>query len=232
MQDVNQLQVTIISIFPMDDISIPSLRRLESLNYLNHLFKLQLAQNADPFLLNQNQIVFRNGEFINDGDVFLVDEVLIDSRRLIIKINAPTVVGDKFFDQLRNELISLDVRENKPELKPLIKTYETSCVCKLSFDLNNYLGGSNVNGFLDDINKKIPNHGAKSRIFSSSIKFKIDFFNIPEEIRKNKITLSEKIILIEYRDKTNPEDKIYFTSSPTRSEEHFEILELFEEYIN
>lgn len=232
MKNVNQLQITVISIFPVDQISIPSLLRRESLNHLNHLFRLQYVQQADPFFLNQNQIMFRNGEFVHEDTVYLINEVVIDNRKIVIKMNAPSIIGDIFFDLLKKELISLDVRRRKIEFTPLITTYETTCVCTLDFDLYRYLGGHDFNEFIDNIEQQIPKHGSTISIIPSSLRFKIDYSNIPEEIRKNRITLAEKNIIIEYREKTNPEDRIYLTSSPTRSETHFELLEVFENYIN
>ena len=44
-------------------------------------------------------------------------------------MNAPSIIGDAFFDLLKKELVSLDVRRNKIDLTPLITTYETTCVC-------------------------------------------------------------------------------------------------------
>ena len=232
MKNINQLQITLISIFPIDQISIPSLFRRESLNLLNHLFRLQYVQQADPFFVNQNQILLRNGEFVHEDTPYLINEVIIDNRKIIIKMNAPSIIGDAFFDLLKKELVSLDVRRNKIDLTPLITTYETTCVCTLDFDLHSYFGGHDFNEFIDTIEKQIPKHGSTTSITPSSLRFKIDYSNIPEEIRKNKITLAEKYIIIEYREKTNPENRIYLTSSPTRSETHFEILEVFEDYIN
>jgi len=230
MDNIIQLQSTIVMIFKADEISIPSLRRIEALNHLNKVYKLQLAQQVDPFIINQNQMIFRNGEFFYDGDLYLIDEIIIDNRRLIIKMSAPSDIMDTFFNIFRDELINIDVRNKKSKYVPLITTYDTSCVCCLNFDLIEYIGGENIKSLTDSIEDKIPKYDSKISLIPSSVKFKIDYFDIPANIRKNKITLSEKNLIIEYREKTNPDDRIYFTSSPSRSDAHLEILKAFEDY--
>ncbi|MDA3937904.1 MAG: hypothetical protein PF693_01165 [Spirochaetia bacterium] len=231
MDNIIQLQSTLVMIFQTDEIPIPSLRRIEALNHLNRTYKLQLTQQVDPFMMNQNQLILRNGEFFHDDVLYLIDEIQIDSRRLIIKMNATSEIIDIFFNIFREELINLDVRKRKCKLIPLITTYDTSCVCCLNFNLIEYIGGKNINSLTEKIEEKIPKYDSKISLIPASIKFKIDYFDIPAKIRKNKITLSEKNLIIEYREKTNPEDRIYFTSSPTKSDTHLEILKAFEDYI-
>lgn len=231
MDNIIHLQSTTVMIFKSDEISIPSLRRIETLNHLNKVYKMQLVQQVDPFMINQNQMIFRNGEYFYDDVLYIIDEIIIDNRRLIIKMSAPSEIMDIFFNIFRDELISIDVRKRKSKFVPLITTYDTSCVCYLNFDLIEYLGGKNIKSLTDNIEDKIPKYDSKISLTPSSVKFKIDYFDIPVNIRKNKITLSEKNLIIEYREKTNPDDRIYFTSSPTKSDAHLEILKAFEDYI-
>lgn len=228
MENITQLRSTILMIFQTDDISLSSLVRIEAFNHLNRLFKLQLVQQVDPFLTTQFK--FRSGEFLYEDEIYLIDEISIDARRLIIRMNAPTEILDIFFNIFREELKKLDVRKSKVELIPQIITFETNCVCKLNFDLIMFFGGKKVGPLFDNIKSKIPAYDAKLSFIPGSIKFKIDYFSLPAKTRKNNITLTEKSLTIEYRDNTNPEERIYYSSSPTRSETHLEILNELESY--
>jgi hypothetical protein len=63
MESISNLQSNSVMIFPIDSIHLPIFRRPDAIKILNESFKLQVLTQAEAFLVNPNQIVFRNGLF-------------------------------------------------------------------------------------------------------------------------------------------------------------------------
>jgi len=228
MDNIRRILSTIVMIFPIDDINLALLKRSETINLLFEKYRLQLIQQVDPFLLNQNLLTFREGEYKRAHTSYLIDELSIDDRRIIIKMQSSSKIADSFFKALKGDLLSIDLRDKKPKYEPQITTYDTTCVCELDIDFDSSLKSVLFQKFIDETMNKLPNFGADLTITPYSLRFKIEYFNLPTKLKKNKIALSDKYLSIEYREKTDTNDRIYFSSSPTDSDTHFEILKAFE----
>ncbi len=227
-KDIRYLETSLIAIFQEDEINLASIRRNESIKQLNSKYKLKYLNQPELMPYVVPSLVLAEGEFIYNDQTCLVNEIRIESRRIIIKTNGTSEAADFFFEEIRKELVKLDVRQTKPEINPLIKTYETRCVCKLDIGLEKLIGTQKIDEFITGISKYIPSFDSSPSIIPFTLRFRIDYFNIPEKLKKNKITLMEKYITIEYREKTDPGDHIFFTSSPTKTEDHIKLLQHFE----
>jgi hypothetical protein len=145
MESISNLQSNSVMIFPIDSIHLPIFRRPDAIKILNESFKLQVLTQAEAFLVNPNQIVFRNGLFEYKKINYFIDELVIDDRRIIIKMTAPSEIIDQFFTSLKDVLSKIDIRQNRADLAPLLTTYETTCICKLDIDLSKYFSNSLFN---------------------------------------------------------------------------------------
>ncbi len=232
MNEIKLLQTSIIMIFPTDDLHLSSIKRSESLSFLKERFKLELLKVPENIPIPLNNLIFRDGEFSLKNKVFLIPELVFEDRRMILKIQSDSSIADTFFNELRKTLKEIDIRDDKGEYTPLLTTYETICVCSLDFDFNKLFSNSFQDYYLKDINDNLPKYGAKHSIIPASIKLRIDYFDLPDKLRKDKITLTDKYIVIELRERTNPEDKIFYTTSPTNTATHFELLKNIEKQFN
>lgn len=232
MDNIKRILSTVVMIFPNDEIYLSSIRRNESIHILNEKYKLKLLQQADTFLMSQNQLTFREGEFILNAVPYPIDELTIDERRLIIKTQSTSEVALKLFQSIKEDLLSFDYRKKKPKYEPIITSYDTACVCQLRTKISEKLNNAFLNNFLVKTGELMPKYDSHLSIIPFSLKFKIEYFNISPKLSKNKITLSDKFLTIEYREKTDPEDRYYFISSPTDSSTHFEIIKAFENMLD
>jgi hypothetical protein len=211
----------------------PFFRRPDAIKILNESFKLQVLTQAEAFLVNPNQIVFRNGLFEYKKINYFIDELVIDDRRIIIKMTAPSEIIDQFFTSLKDVLSKIDIRQNRADLAPLLTTYETTCICKLDIDLSKYFSNSLFNEEISSsILSQIDSHGSKLVMNPYTLRFRLEYLDIPPKLRRNKIALSDKFLTIEYRERTDPSDQIFFTSSPSQTKAHFAILESLEKAFN
>ncbi|WP_319560352.1 hypothetical protein [Marispirochaeta sp.] len=231
MKDIKSLQSTLIMIFPADDIHLPSIKRKDSVKLFNDKYNLELNKVPESLPFPQNNILFRNGEYKHEGKLFIINEIIIEERRLIIRSLGPSEVIDDFFSQFRKDLKALDIRDNKGDYAPLLSTYETICVCQLDLDFH-HMFNEKFNNYLKDIETNLPTYAAKMSLVPFSFRVRIDYHDLPEKLRKERITLADKFLTIEQREKTDPADKIYFTASPTETSTHFALIDKLEKEIN
>jgi hypothetical protein len=230
MKEIKSLQSTLIMIFPADDIHLPSIKRKDSVKLFNDKYNLELNKVPDSIPFPQNNIMFRNGEFRHQGKLFIINEIIIEERRLIIRCLGPSETIDAFFSQFRKDLKSLDIRDNKGDYAPILSTYETICVCHIDIDFFD-MCNDKFNKYLKEIEDDLPTYTAKMSLMPFSIRIRIDYHDLPERLRKERISLADKFLTIEQREKTNPADKIYFTASPTETRTHFALIEKLEKTI-
>ncbi|MFZ7132185.1 MAG: hypothetical protein ACOWWR_07495 [Eubacteriales bacterium] len=230
MKDIKSLQSTLIMIFPADDIHLPSIKRKDSVRFLNDKYNLELIKVPDNIPFPQNNIMFRNGEFRHQGKLFIINEIIIEERRFIIRCLGPSEIIDVFFSQFRKDLKTLDVRDNKGDYAPLLSTYETICVCCIDIDFSD-LCNDKFNNYLGEIEGDLPTYTAKMSLMPFSIRVRIDYHDLPEKLRKERISLADKFLTIEQREKTDPADKVYFTASPTETKTHFALIDKLEKAI-
>ena len=230
MNDIKSLQSTVIMIFPTDDINISSIKRKESKEYFSSKYNFELNKFSDNFPIPQNNVILLNGEFKSLNKIYIINEVIVEERRIIIRCLGPSEIVDEFFLQFRDDLRNIDLRDTKGEYAPILTTYESISVCRLDIDLKNIYNDKFTN-FLENIDEDVQKFNSRLLITPFTLRIRIEYLDLPEKIQKEKITLTEKFITIELREKTDPDDQIYFVSTPTRTETHFKLIEKLEEYL-
>ncbi|MDY6968484.1 MAG: hypothetical protein SVR08_07520 [Spirochaetota bacterium] len=100
----------------------------------------------------------------------------------------------------------------------------------LDIKLDRFISNVKLNKIEELISTK-HNYDARISFIPYSVRFQISYNDIPEKLVKNKISISDKSVLIELREKTEPNDQIYFTVSPTGTETHLELLNTIEKML-
>ena len=224
MDDVKYLRTTQIMIFPVDDINLAGVRREETLQTLNAKYRLQVVRLPDALPGLLNAVVLRNGEYEHGAKKYLIDEIVLEDRRIVINMQSHSDICDDFFMDFRKELLTKTVGSYSSRLEPIITTYETHCVSRLNFDLAAMMRPEILDGLAASIRQNINSHEAKSTIIPFSFRVKLSFFDIPEQLRTRNVTLADKFLTIEYREKTDPKERMYFTASPCDTDAHMKIL--------
>ena len=95
-----------------------------------------------------------------------------------------------FFEELKKDLLRFDFSVNKPEYKPIITSYDTTCVCRLNTNISDKLNHLFFEKILKNTDKLIPKYDSQLTVTPFSLKFRIEYSNISSKLSKNKITLS------------------------------------------
>ena len=231
MRNIRLIKTTQVMIFPADDIDFYSINRDSSIKKIQSQFSLQRLQIPGHIPIQvQPQVVFQNGEFKFNNMLYNIEQLVIEERKIMIIILAETEISNAFFQELSILLKSIDNRINIGTYMPLITTYETVCVSSLDLEFGYFLQKIDHNKLHTIIAEK-NSHGATVKIIPSSIKFQIRYYDIPAKLKNNKITISDKSLILELREMTDPSDHIFFSASPTDSDTHFKLLELLEEMV-
>jgi hypothetical protein len=158
-----------------------------------------------------------------------IEQVVIESRRITIAVNASSEHCIYVFTRLIELLREIDQRPLKPEFKPLIMTEETTTVVQLDFPITILFKASQVSAFSDKLGSIVNNYGAKAAIWPNGVKFRISYLNPPSILKANNIDLVDREIRIEQRVNTAVEENTYFIISPNSSDIHMKLIAKLEE---
>lgn len=232
MKEIFHLAVTQVRIFPVDIVGFNSLKRSHSIDQIRDKYNLEVvSQFPDELPIELSMIRFKNGEYEFEQNNYLVTNVQIEERRILITINALSNVASEFYKDLIELLTSLDLRAQKPAYDHLVFAQETACIAKLDFSMRDIFESSHIKNFDNLIAEKIQQKDTRLLVYPSSIRFRIKYLDIPDKLKKNKISLSDKDFLLEVRERTDPEDQVFLSTSPTDSETHLSILAELENII-
>ena len=233
MKSIRELKNVQIRIFPADEIYFQGILRTSSIKVILEKYSFKSVPTVPEGIPIPIRVIqFENGEFGYKNKNYLVTRLAIEERRIIIEIEAKSGISDAFFRELHDLLLGLDLRETKPTYKPLLKSEETTCVTELDFSMLEFCKGTTLSQFQEKLVKHTPSHGSKLNAYIRSIRFRIGFLTLPLELKERRITLSDKEFILEVREKTSPEDKIFLSSSPTDTETHIMLLKELEKLIS
>ena len=207
------------------------MKQPSSIEIIKKKYELKHQKFPDDFPFNITSLVFTNGNYKSEGRKFIIEQLTIEERRIIINFIGPTDILNQFYNDLKSILLKLDTRSEKGLFNEFVKTNETICVVKLDFQIKDLFINSPMLSFSENIKNSIPGYDCKIDIIPDSIRLKIKYSSIPDKLSKNKIMITDKDFTIGVRDKTNPDDMIFVTSSPSDSDVHFKLLTQLENII-
>ena len=231
MVPIIALHVTQVRVFEPDEIPFGLLMTRVNSKKINQELSFRQAvvipatQSGDPF----GCISFSGGTIADDeGAIYVIEQVSVESRRVIITVAADSSIADKTFEKLRTLFFAIDNRPTKPSLEPIVLTNETTTVAKFSFPFSKLFATGDLGKFYIGMNKMVEQPNAKPLVFPSSIRFRVSYTETPQSFRDQKVEILDKDIVIEHRIGTALEDNVFFISSPNRSEMHLKLIESLE----
>ncbi len=218
MEDVRDLRTNLVAICPPGAIAINRIMA-GTLGV-----KIKEAFSFAGVALGDNGLRFNHGRLVvDDGEVIIV-AATFDERRIVIIVDGDGAQADAVMARIGSVLA-----DDFPP--PIIVVYETSCNVVLDFEWADLLS----DGFAGFLGGTLPSSaaiaGAEPRVanpqFTAELKYKT-----PDSLEEHAVSLSTKPFIVRPMPKVPAADRRYTTSSPTRSGDHFRLLEALESAVS
>lgn len=222
MKNITDLIVTQDRLFATDIIPFRFINTESAINKIKQAFNIKEVESLT------DKVNFSKGEVYIGKKLNIVESLSIETKRIWFNIVGTSKDANFFYDSLRTIIIQFDQNHLFKKSKPLIKIEQTVCNANLDIDFRNIF----VRKFLDYLNKLvIENCSSNSaEAYTSQLSF---FTNIFYKIKDPKLIahnlpLYPTQFIIAHRADTPPEERRFYTISPTDSDTHLKLLEEFE----
>lgn len=223
--EVISLATTQIAIYEPDAIPYGSLTRQPSVAVIESEFGLTREQPPIAIPGAPEFLVFVNGEFVHDGRPVSIDRLALENRRLVCTVNGGSDLTTDFRELVEKNISKLDNRVVAADLTPAIVTHETKTAVRLPFSCDQFFGHAGVAYLADAAKRNTHTYGAEVEVFPFSVRIRVSYFNIPEGIRRKRISLVDKDIIFEVKNRTDKSDAVFDISTPFSSEDHFQVID-------
>lgn len=227
MKDITELVVSETIVCRPDTIPFRELITASNLKTFAAPFVFKNIDVSEDENKNLLGIVMQTGEFKHDGKVFPVELLLIERAKIIFKIHATSEIADNFSQSIFKSLSEIDPYGQFKQSKPSIKIVTTTCVATLDFDYNNIFS-KKMNVF---INKRVSgacssaiNNIARVQVLPRSLTFNINYSITDKSLLESNLKIETRQLIIEPRVGVSLKERRFFTSSPTDSKTHLQLL--------
>jgi hypothetical protein len=191
--------------------------------------KLQKEFNLDALVWGEkgNLALLQGfkGQFLVQDRIRSIMEINIQPSSLEVIVEGETEGADLILSSIESLMRSFSITERPDECKPREVSYETFCVCRFENDGWWQISAPYAAFVRETVLPKIadtyPN--AIPVINPGPMQFRIQF-----KMKVASHLIAPKALAIELREGTSPEDRIFWSTSPLRSEEHMEMLRQYE----
>jgi hypothetical protein len=227
VRDVAQLEVKQIRIFPPDLLPF----RMMFVGPIGERFRQRYAW-GDLSLVPTGAIQFVRGTFAPPGSdaPCLVNSCEINDRRIIVQVSADSATATAFYRSVHAFLAECAPGPAWQDAKPVVHTQETVCSVALDIDWNDLLAPGLVTFLGQQVAGVLSRESAPARVLGYKLSFPIDY-QTPPAAAERAITYSQKVLTIEPRPGTTPEERRFFTTSPLDSDSHLELLKSLEAHL-
>jgi hypothetical protein len=224
MKDISELKVKQIRIFAADRIPFATLRTALGQKSLAELFSWsEIGANPATGELIYNAGVLQPAT----GKPIVVDSLQINDRRIVLEVAGETAHAGIVYSGLAELLARYDLGGRWKDAEPVVLVHETSCVVTMDFEWSSLLSAP----FLCFTQRMIPalsSEAAAANIIGIKCGIIFSYALKDQTIREHGISLSNKPFSVEPRVNTPLSERRYFTSSPTDSDTHMDLLRKLE----
>ncbi len=221
MKEARILSTTQIRLFPADAIPLTSLLIEKHRQLIRSLYNFEKVEPISR--AGSTGISYLAGSF--GSKPLLVEEVTIEERRIVTKVQGTTDEGAAVYERVKTALEEINGNQS---INELLCTHETatSVILSVPFEL---MFSQPFLAFLDKSAKKYTKLPWSDHFITPlTLSFRVQYKLTDDNLLKNHITLASKILTIEPRHQSNPEDRHYWISSPTDTDTHFKLIDDFE----
>ncbi|MBI5676287.1 MAG: hypothetical protein HZC48_10770 [Nitrospirae bacterium] len=231
MKDITELAVQERRLFEMDVIPFRALITASNISVLKDQFVFKSIELAEDESKNLIGLTMQTGEIKNEGKVYPIETLIIDRRSITFRIYSNSSIAKMFYNLIAEKISNADPSNLFQKDKYLIKTMETSCAVALDFNHKDIFA-KKINVFLNKKATKLCssaiNEAANITIAPRAVTFSVDYAITDKKLLDNKISITSKLLTLEPRIGTNLKSNRFFTSSPTDSTTHLNLLKEFE----
>lgn len=231
MKEITDLAVMELRLFPYDVIPLRSLITASHLKTFTSPFVFKEVEIGEDENHNIQAVKMQKGEFKCRERICPVESLIIEKNRIILKTQSDNEIADQFYRAISKSLIEIDPNGRFKGSNYLVKSYQTVCVVTLDLDYMNIFSGETSRFIKSDALKACSTpvkHVAKVRIFPQSLTFSVNYEVTDKALLDAGVAISPKPLTIEPRMGTSLNERRFYTSSPTDSKTHLDLISTFE----
>lgn len=223
MKDVADLKVKQFRIFPVDRMPFAFLRSGLGQRAISAQF--QMAETTlEP---TTGDLLFLSGGYKpEDSDPVAIESLQINDRRIIIHAVGDSAAASRVFDAVRKFIMRIDPKDSTrwKDAEPFVFTEETTCVATLDIEPSRLFAHTLAPFIKDQVLPAAGTRGGEAELVGVRASFRLGYRMVDDSLRARSAVFAEKEFLIESRIATPLEERRFFTSSPTPSAVHLELL--------
>jgi len=218
VREVRILLAAQIRLFPPDIIPIRRLALDEPREAIRSIFKFQGAQP----ITRQESIIGVNFTAGTYGpDAIVIPNVAIEERRIVVRVEGESKVASSVYGEVRKKLEEFN---NGRPIEEILCTHETVTSVVLNVPFDRLFSDSLLSFLRKSAIKHTKNKWSENLIVLSNLKFTVRYKVTDDTLIKNHFTLASKELAIEPREKSSPDDRLYWITSPTDTDTHFKLI--------
>lgn len=227
MKDITDLKVTQVRLYPIDSVPLRALAIEKNITPFKSILRFKSATLGDE-KTELISFTFLNGEYEYQGEVHLVERLIIEPLRLSLSVFGTSSVADALYEEVRTILVAAEPNGSFGSAEPYLKVEETSCVATLDVNFRKLFAAPLLQ-FLDKtVQRRTSTELASSSVQPMTFSARISYELLNSGLKKAGVQLLDKLLTIEPRIRTTLEEQRYYTFSPTDSETHLKVLREFE----
>ncbi len=178
----------------------------------------------EPTAAGQTAVVLSQGYLESNGHVIIVDNMKIETRRLVINISgtsedAETVYGE--FADVSNSMLDKMSLPHIPE--PVVTVNDSTVGASTEVQLERLLNADMTSAFRRRINSTFASPHAKVSVTPLSLEFQVSYPEVDKELADSRISLNSKQFTI--RQVPGQQQPTYLVSGPSTTKS---LIRLFE----
>lgn len=228
MKEITNLSTIKRMMFEQDAIPFAKLATATGLKTFTGPFNfknVELGEDADKSV---TEVRLSIGEYKVDGTLYPIGTITVDRRTLQFNIFADSKIAEKLFITIM-ELLSALAPEFK-QSKPIVSSIQTQCVMTLDVNAMDIFS-PNVRALMTNVTNVVTSNydGMVENVVikPKTIRFEMTFTSGQKLIDKT-LSIGAKLLVIEPREGTSLDQRIYYTTSPTDTDTHLKLLKQFE----
>lgn len=224
MKEIRDLRVTQIRVFSTDEIPFNEL--MNETTQAAFAEKYALSRTGEPWTVSAGtRIAFENGTFSDSEQTHPIHQIILEPRRVLLQLGGSSEMASSLFRSLQQDFADIDSRPGNRTYEPILASEETTCIAKLDLSAENLIDRRTLEAITRSGNERLVSHGADLNIRPYGIRFRVQYRNAPEKLTERNVTLADKELIIQVRDRTDPAEQIFETTSPTDSESHLQLID-------
>lgn len=218
---------TMIVLTRFDQIPILELlnnKKVDQLFTKRYSFQeITLGPSAD----SNGLINYKSGNFTSGNSSFVIHRISIEERKIVLEVLGTKASANLLFSDFKELLATIANNTEKDFLKPLLVNYESAIISELDFDYDRLINDPFINLISSFIGQKRNNEFVSvARAKPSAIVFDVDYVSSdPHALADYRMSLSKSNFVIQKREGTPSEERVYRSKAPLSSEDHETLLQ-------